>query len=86
MSNKYRVWNCKIVISEDTKLPDGFDSVPRAAAWEAIEETGVKILMCFSGWGGELDHYEQEVVDKDMEEKITPPEDLTLFNEDGQAR
>jgi hypothetical protein len=37
---KYKVWDCKIVIDGNSKLPDGFDAVPRMAAQRAIEQAG----------------------------------------------
>lgn len=53
--SKYRVWECKIVVPYDTILPNGFDNPPRCAAVQAVEDvTGVPVLSCFSGWGGEL--------------------------------
>ena len=54
MSKKnLRVWTCKIVIEAD-ELPSGFDSPPRMAAENAIENAGFKVLMNSSGWGGTL--------------------------------
>lgn len=49
-----KVWTCKIIVDADD-LPPGFDSPPRMAAEDAIEEAGFKVLMNSSGWGGELD-------------------------------
>jgi hypothetical protein len=53
MSKKYKVWTCKIVIECDN-LPIAFDSPPRMAAENAIEEAGFKVLMNSSGWGDAL--------------------------------
>jgi len=58
MSKNYKVWVCKIVISDDAELPDGFDSPPRMAAENAIEAAGFKVLMNSSGWGGDLDEWD----------------------------
>jgi hypothetical protein len=65
MANKYKVWECKIVVSEDVKLPDGFDSPPRLAAIKAVEQYGFKVLDCFSGWGGKLTKIERIIVERD---------------------
>lgn len=62
---KYKVWNCKIVIAGDSNTPLGFDSPPRMAAENAIEKAGFKVISNFSGWGGELDDVELEIVDRD---------------------
>jgi len=61
---KHRVWTCKIAIDENAELPPGFDSPPRQAAMRAVEAHGFDILACFSGWGGELDEAEVEVVEQ----------------------
>ena len=62
--NKYRVWSCKIIVPQDAELPEGFDGPPRCAAIEAVELEGIDILGCFSGWGGELNDVEKEVLEK----------------------
>ena len=71
---KYRVWECKIVVSADAELPDGFDAPPRHAAEEAVENAGVEILGCFSGWGGSLDEGEEEVVEEQMKRRAAREE------------
>jgi len=58
MSEKYKVWTCKIVVAGDSELPSGFDSPPRMAAEAAIEAAGFTVLMNASGWGGELDEHD----------------------------
>ncbi len=63
MSEKYKVWECKIVV-RDQDLPSGFDSPPRYAAVEAIKNSGIDVLSCFSGWGGKLTAPEKKIVDK----------------------
>ena len=50
---KNKIWDCKIIVSGDSKLPNGFDAPPRRAAINAIENSGIDILSCSSGWGGE---------------------------------
>lgn len=63
MSKKtYKVWDCKIVVPNDTELPSGFDSPPRTAAVEAVEKAGITVLSCFSGWGGILTKIEAKIV------------------------
>ncbi|KKM23165.1 hypothetical protein LCGC14_1617960 [marine sediment metagenome] len=62
----YKVWECKIVVAADADLPNGFDSSPRGAAVKAIEDAGIEVLGCLSGWGGHLNPVEQETLeDKD---------------------
>lgn len=63
---KYRVWECKIVISDPVNLPSGFDAPPRAAAIKAIEDAGFEIEGCFSGWGGSLSDLERGVLENRM--------------------
>ena len=63
MSKKtYKVWDCKIVVSNDAELPSGFDSPPRSAATDAVEKAGITVLSCFSGWGGTLTEVEAGIV------------------------
>lgn len=61
----YKVWDCKIVVPFDSKLPNGFDSPPRTAAMRAIEKAGITVISCFSGWGGLLTDVEKEIVERD---------------------
>jgi len=58
----YRVWTCKIVVPGDAVLPHGFDWPPRMGATQAVEAAGIKIISCFSGWGGELTEGEREFI------------------------
>lgn len=70
MKNKdYKVWDCKIVIRGNEDLPAGFDSPPRMAAKNAIENAGFEVLANFSGWGGEMDIHQIELVDKMMADR-----------------
>ena len=39
-----QVWDCKIVISNEKGLPVGFDTPPRIAAQEAIEDAGFEVF------------------------------------------
>jgi hypothetical protein len=59
----YRVWTCKIVVPGDAVLPHGFDWPPRKGATEAVEAAGIKVISCFSGWGGELDEGERDFIE-----------------------
>ncbi len=59
MKNKYKVWTCKIVVSADEELPNGFDYPPRMAAENAIAKHA-KVLMNASAWGGTLTQAELE--------------------------
>ncbi len=64
---KYRVWECKIVVPDYAKLPYGFGFPPRKAAIEAVENRGMIVLSCFSGWGGTLTKIEAGIVRGDKE-------------------
>lgn len=64
----YKVWDCKIVISADEVLPEGFDFPLRRAAIETVEKAGIEILHCLSGWGGKLTEDEQMLVDRDRKD------------------
>ena len=64
---KYKVWECKIVVPVDAELPDGFDSPPRSAAIDAVIQSGIPVLTCFSGWGGSLTETQEAIVDRDFE-------------------
>jgi len=63
---KYKVWNCKIVMPYDAELPSGFDRPPRRVAIEAVENAGVHVISCFSGWGGTLTKTELEVLNEGL--------------------
>ncbi len=63
--SKYKVWECKIVVSADAEMPDGFDGPPRQAAQAAVERHGIAVVSCFSGWGGSLTEGERECVGDD---------------------
>ena len=70
MSKKFKIWDCKILVPIDAELPPGFDSPPRQAAIKAVEDAGIEVLACSSGWGGTLseeesDFYENNIVKKD---------------------
>jgi sugar phosphate isomerase/epimerase len=56
-----KVWTCKIVVNDDAELPEGADFPPRKAAIDAVAKMGAKVVICFSGWGGQLDKIEEEV-------------------------
>lgn len=66
---KYKVWNCKIVVPNDVELPQGFDSPPRRAAIEIIENYDVPVISCFSGWDGKLTDEQERFVDRNMKRK-----------------
>ena len=59
---EYKVWECKIVVPFNAKLPAGFDAVPRSAAQNAVESKGIPTCAIFSGWGGKLDDSEIEAI------------------------
>jgi hypothetical protein len=62
--SKYKIWECKIVVSADAVLPDGFDFPPRRAAIDMVESHGIKVISCFSGWGGKLEKNELACIEK----------------------
>lgn len=64
------VWACKVVVKADKPFPKGFDSPPRRAVTEAIEEKGFAVLECFSGWSGKLNKNQKQIV-KDHNGLIT---------------
>jgi len=66
--SKFKVWECKIVVADDVRIPDGFDFPPRRAALEAIEAGGIEVLSCFSGWGGTLTATQMEIVEENCKQ------------------
>ncbi len=52
--NDYQVWDCKIVVPANIKLPEDFDGFPRRAALIEIAKKGIPVIACFSGWGGDI--------------------------------
>lgn len=55
-----KIWTCKI--GQVPSIPSGADLPMREAIAKAYREiTGVDPEFIFSGWGGELDPFEQEV-------------------------
>jgi len=62
-SKDYLVWDCKIVIPIDSDTPSGFDAPPRSAACAAVEAAGFEVLGCFSGWNGNLEKRELQVLE-----------------------
>lgn len=58
----YQVWECKIVVPDYAVIPSGFDSPPRSAAIEAVLESGIEVIECFSGWNGSLTTSENKVI------------------------
>lgn len=47
-----KMWECSIFVA-DGDIPNGADSPPRQAAIDAMEQLGLTIESCTSGWGGE---------------------------------
>lgn len=62
---KYHVWECKVIVDGDRKLPPGFDYQPRSAVQDVIENNGYNVISCFSGWGGKLTKNERVIVNHD---------------------
>lgn len=64
----YKVWTCKIIVPGNSQLPPGFDAPPRRAAIEAVENHGIDVLGCSSGWGGSLTEAEKETFEGQLEQ------------------
>ena len=63
MSKQYKVWDCRIIVEvSDKGLPNGFDFPPRRAAIDAIENAGIGVVMCSSGWGGTMNDGDKEFI------------------------
>ena len=73
MDKDFDVWECKLVIDGSLPRIKGFDAIPRMAAIEAVEDAGREVISCFSGWGGSLDVFEKELVEKDV---LKPKEEV----------
>jgi len=61
--NRMKVWECKLVLSDEAELPDGADFPMRQALRIACEEmTGQLPIDIFSGWAGSLTEIEKKVM------------------------
>ena len=61
-----KIWHCKIGEVPAGTLPDGADLPMRLAIREAyLKITGVEPLFIFSGWAGELDAIERQIVNEE---------------------
>ncbi len=67
MANKYKVWRCALIVAEDAVLPDAFDFPPRQAVISSVETAGVDVVVCFSGWSGDLTEREAQMADTQIE-------------------
>jgi hypothetical protein len=79
---RFQVWECKIVVSGDVMIPDGFDSPPRYAAVQAVENGGIRVLSCFSGWGGTLTETQREIVEENNKRSAIQPRSMEENMED----
>lgn len=52
------------IVPIDAELPRGFDSPPRRAAIEAVEEAGLEVVTCSSGWGGRSTDEDEALIDE----------------------
>lgn len=68
--NQFKVWDCKIVVPINAEIPDGFDWPPRHGAISALEANNIKVLGCFSGWGGTLTELETAIIERDISTTI----------------
>ena len=50
----FKVWECKIVVPGNVKLPEDLEYLTRWGAINAVQDAGIDVICCFSGWGGEL--------------------------------
>jgi len=70
-----KIWSCKIGEVDDEVLPAGSDWPMRRAVEEAYcRLTGEQARFIFSGWGGELDAIEREIV-----ESTGPDAEVVIF-------
>jgi hypothetical protein len=64
-----KIWTCKIGEVDDGLVPRGGDWPMRRAVERAYTEiTGEEPRFIFSGWGGELDGIEREIVERTSED------------------
>jgi len=49
-----KVWQCSVYIKPDTELPNGFDWPPRRAVINTLEDLGIEVESCASGWSENL--------------------------------
>jgi len=71
--SKHKVWECKIVVPANTKLPSSFDGPLRQAVIKTIYEYNMKLLGCFSGWNGKLEPEQEKIIDREI--KLQQAED-----------
>jgi len=65
-----KIWTCKVGECNPGDLPRGADSSMREAVSKAyLEITGKEPVFLFSGWDGELDDGERDVVNYDSDGK-----------------
>lgn len=65
-----KIWTCKIGEVVDAKVPSGGDLPMREAVQAAYRKlTGEEPEFCFSGWGGELDEIQREIIQGDSKSK-----------------
>ncbi|MGI9293445.1 MAG: hypothetical protein ACR2PS_05630 [Pseudomonadales bacterium] len=58
-----KVWECKVVLTDDAELPDGADLPMRQAVKQACRELcGQEPNTVFSGWGGKLTEGEKRAL------------------------
>ena len=60
----YKVWECRLVVPENTVLPDGFDLPLRVAVVRVLEIYDMDIVALFSGWGYEVTDVERRVIER----------------------
>jgi len=72
-----KIWTCKIGEVEEVDVPDGGDSPMRQAVEAAyLKLTGKISKFAFTGWDGELNEIEREVIDHSQPKVNGPTDDL----------
>ena len=59
-SKRHKVWQCRVILDRDEKIPDGFDFPPRQAVKSVMEKYGLNPLAIYSGWGHDTTKSEKE--------------------------
>lgn len=79
LSDKRKVWYCRIGVTESVTVPNGADAPMRAAVKRAFSEvTGREYDHCFSGWAYEWPEDELAVIENRLPKPTTNTEITAL--------
>ncbi|USL89981.1 hypothetical protein [Vibrio phage vB_VpaS_CHI] len=67
---RFNVWECKLVIPEDTELPNGADNPFRKAVLQVAKDLDLPVEGCLSGWGGSLTRSERDAMPSKFEGNV----------------